>query len=119
VIYILYAKASFSTPQRRNNAFNSVTSYLAQPGFVEDMFIPANVQSVDSWGYKGWPNALLVEVRCRTQSVRDNLWTTLLNAMTGQNAPNPGFAEHWDQLLDAPNPDADTTRYNQTTQTWP
>lgn len=119
MIYIIYAKASFSTAQRRNNAYSVVTNYLAQPGISSDLFVPAQIASVDTWGYKGWPNALTAECRFRTQATRDNLWTQLIAGMSGNNAPTKGFAERWDQLLDAANPDADTTMYNEASQSWP
>lgn len=118
MIYCIYTKASFSTATRRDNVYGIVTTYLARPAIASDMFVDPQIASVD-WGYKGWPNALTVAVRCRTQQTRDDLWTQLVGAMTGTGAPNLGYAEKWDQQLDAPNPDADTTRYNLTTQSWP
>jgi hypothetical protein len=119
VIYCLYAKASFANATRRNNAFAIVTNWLARPEVTANLFVDPEIASVDDWGYKGWPNALTCTVRCRTQSLRDDLWTQLIAGMTGTGAPNLGYAEHWDQMLDAPNPDADTTRYNFASQSWP
>jgi hypothetical protein len=68
---------------------------------------------------KGWGNALTAQCRFRTQASRDNLWAQLDAYLTQPNAaPLESYGEHWDQMLDAPNPDADTTRYNQFSKTW-
>lgn len=119
MIYILYVKARFSTANKRDNALAQVTNYLAQPAIANDLFVPSQVAPYDA-PYKGWPNALTAECRFRTQQVRDDLWTQLDSFLTASNrAPVESYGEHWDQMLDAPNPDADTTRYNQFSKTWP
>lgn len=118
MIYILYVKARFSTANKRDNAISQVTNYLAQPDIANDLFVPAQVAPFNA-PYKGWPNAMTVECRFRTQATRDDLWTTLDTFLSTSNrAPDESFGEHWDQMLDAPNPDADTTRYNYVSKTW-
>jgi hypothetical protein len=118
MIFIIYVKARFSTPQKRDRALQQVTDYLAQPAIVADLFVPAAAAALNA-GYKGWANALVAECRFRTQASRDNLWTQLDTFLsTAANAPVESYGEFWDQMLDAPNPDADTTRYNQTSKTW-
>jgi hypothetical protein len=119
MIYIIYVKARFSTSQKRDRALQQVTDYLAQPGIADDLFVPAQVYPLNQ-GYKGWANALTAECRFRTEAVRDNLWTSLDTFLsTGNQAPVESYGEHFDQMLDAPNPDADTTRYNPVVKTWP
>lgn len=118
MIFIVFAQASFSSAAKRDNAFQQVTNYLAQPGITEDLFVPAQVAPYDG-AYKGWPNALVASCRFRTQATRDNLWNQLDAYLTQPNAaPVKSYGEHWDQMLDAPNPDEDTTRYNQVSKTW-
>jgi hypothetical protein len=118
VIFCLFVKARFSTAQRRDNAIAQVNNYLARPGIAGDLFIPAEVAAFDA-GYKGWANALTAQCRFRTQASRDDLWTQLDTYLSQANAaPVESYGERWDQLLDAPNPDADTTRYNFTSKTW-
>jgi hypothetical protein len=118
MIYIIFTKARFSTANKRNQTANQVTNYLAQPGISNDFFVPAQVTSYDA-AYKGWANALSVMVRFRTQANRDNLWTQLDAFLSNSNqAPLESYGEKWDQMLDAPDPDLDTTRYNQFSKTW-
>lgn len=118
MVFILYVKARFSTAQKRDKALQQVTSYLAQPSIADDLFVPAQVAPYDA-AYKGWANALTAECRFRTQATRDNLWTQLdAYLSTSNQAPVESFGEKWDQMLDAPNPDADTTRYNEFSKTW-
>lgn len=118
MIYIVYVKARFSTAQKRDNAIAQVTNYLAQPAISDDLFVPAQVAPYDA-PYKGWANALTVMCRFRTQATRDTLWNQL-DAFLSQSARAPveSVGEKWDQALDAPDPDADTTRYNYVTKTW-
>jgi hypothetical protein len=118
MIYILYAKARFSTAQKRDRALQQVTNYLAQPGISNDLFVPAQVAPYDA-AYKGWANALTAECRFRTQASRDTLWSQLdAYLSTSNQAPVESLGEKWDQKLDDPDPDADTTRYNYLTKTW-
>jgi hypothetical protein len=120
VIYILYVQARFSTAQKRDRALQqATTNYLAQPGISNDLFVPAQTAAFNA-PYKGWPNAMYVECRFITQAIRDNLWTQLDSYLTTANqAPDQAWGEHWDQMLDATDPDADTSRYNEFTKTWP
>jgi hypothetical protein len=119
LIYIIYVKARFSTANKRDQALGRVTNYLAQPGISDDLFVPAQAAPYDA-AYKGWANALIAECRFRTQATRDNLWNDLDGYLSQQNGgPVESYGEHWDQKLDDPNPDADTTRYNQFSKTWP
>jgi hypothetical protein len=119
MIYIIYTKARFSTAARRDRALQQVTTYLAQPGITDDLFVPSQVAPFDA-PYKGWAFAMTAECRFRTQASRDNLWSQLdAYLTTAANAPVESFGEHWDQQLDAPNPDADTSRYNEFFKTWP
>jgi hypothetical protein len=118
MIYIVYFKARFSTATKRDNALAQVTSYLAQPTISNDLFVPSQVAPYDA-AYKGWANALTAECRFRTQASRDDLWTQVDAFLsTSARAPVESLGEKWDQALDAPNPDADTTRYNYVTKTW-
>ena len=118
MIYIIYVQASFSTAAKRDGALSQVTNYLAQPGISNDLFVPSQVAPYDA-AYKGWPNSLIAECRFRTQATRDNLWDQVDAYLQQVNAkPVKSFGEHWDQMLDAPNPDDDTTRYNQFSKTW-
>lgn len=118
MIYIVYFKARFSTAAKRDSALQRVTNYLAQPGISNDLFVPSQVAALDA-GYKGWANALTAECRFRTQSVRDTLWSDTDTFLSQPNAaPVESYGEHWDQMLDAPNPDEDTTRYNQFSKSW-
>jgi hypothetical protein len=119
VIYIVYVKARFSSAQKRNTALGRVTNYLAQPAIASDLFVPSQVAAYDA-AYKGWPNALTAECRFRTQAARDDLWSDLDTFLGQPNAaPVESLGERWDQMLDAPDPDADTTRYNYVTAHWP
>jgi hypothetical protein len=119
MIYIIYTKARFSTAARRDRALQQVTTYLAQPGITDDLFVLSQVAPFDA-PYKGWAFAMTAECRFRTQASRDNLWSQLdAYLTTAANAPVESFGEHWDQQLDAPNPDADTSRYNEFFKTWP
>jgi hypothetical protein len=119
MIYIIYAQARFSNTSKRDKALQQVTDYLAQPGITGDLFVPSQVAPFDA-PYKGWAFAMIASCRFRTQASRDNLWAQLDSYLTtAANAPIESFGEHWDQMLDAPNPDADTTRYNQFSKTWP
>jgi hypothetical protein len=119
MVYILYVKARFSTAQKRDNALTRVTNYLAQPSIADDLFVsPAAVAPFDA-PYKGWDHALSAQCRFRTQASRDDLWNDMDTYLsTANNAPLESYGEKWDQMLDAPNPDADTTRYNQFSKTW-
>lgn len=118
MIYILYARASFSTAAKRDGAIQQVTNYLDQPNIASDLIVPAQVAPYDAT-YKGWPNSLVAECRFRTQQNRDDLWAQLDTYLSQPNAkPVKSIGEHWDQKLDDPNPDADTTRYNSVTKTW-
>lgn len=118
MIYIVYVKARFSTAAKRDQALAQVTNYLAQPAISNDLFVPAQVAPYDA-AYKGWANALTAECRFRTQSTRDTLWTNIDTFLTqSSRAPVESLGEKWDQKLDDPNPDADTTRYNYLTKTW-
>ena len=119
MIFILYVQVSFSTANKRDNALSQATNYLAQPGISDDLFVPAQISPWNG-AYKGWPNAMTVECRFRTQATRDDLWTQLDAFLTQSNrAPAKSLGERWDQMLDAPDPDADTTKYNDLLKSWP
>lgn len=118
MIFIVYLKARFSSVAKRDNALLQVTNYLAQPAITADLFVPSQVAPFDG-AYKGWPNALTAECRFRTQASRDQLWDNMDAYLSQPNAaPTGSLGEKWDQMLDAPNPDADTTRYSYFTKTW-
>lgn len=120
MVFILYTKASFSTANKRDRAFSQVTNYLAQSGISGDLFVPAQIASVDTWAWKGWPNAMTVSLRFRTQANRDGLWGQLDTYLLQSNqAPTVSYGERFDQALDAPDPDADTTKYNFLSKAWP
>lgn len=118
MIFILYIRARFSTAARRDRAITQVNNYVAANVPAEMEFTAPNVTAYDA-AYKGWPNAMVVELHLTDQATRDGLWTTLDAFLsTASNAPSESFGEKWDQLLDAPDPDADTTRYNELSKTW-
>lgn len=118
MVSIIYIKARFSTVTKRGNALTAVNNWISVHVAPEDLFVPAQVAPLNG-GYKGWPNAITVELRFKTATPRDDLWTTLDTFLTSApNAPDESFGEKWDQLLDAPDPDADTSRYNELSKTW-
>jgi hypothetical protein len=118
MIYNTYFKARFSTVAKRNAALTRVNNYIAAQAIFDDLFVPAQVAALDA-GYKGWANAITVECRFRTQANRDQLWTDIDTYLSqASSAPVESYGEKWDQMLDAPNPDADTTRYNFVSKTW-
>jgi hypothetical protein len=115
---MIYVKARFSTTNKRDQALAQITNYTARPGISADYFVPAQVASLDA-AYKGWGNALTAELRFRTQSNRDDLWTQMDAFLsTSARAPVESLGEKWDSQLDAPDPDADTTRYNYLVKNW-
>lgn len=120
-VHILYVKASFSTSQKRDRAVQQVTNYIAANVNPGDLFIPAQIAPYDG-AYKGWPNAMTTELRFVDAALakRDTLWNQLDAYLTSAaNAPDKSLGERWDQKLDAANPDADTTKYNDLIKTWP
>jgi hypothetical protein len=118
MIYILYVKARFSTPAKRDGAVANITAYIANQAIFDDLIVPAQVHPLNQ-AYKGWGNALTCECRFRTQANRDTLWDRIDTYLSTSNqAPIESFGEKWDQKIDDPNPDADTTRYNYLSKIW-
>jgi hypothetical protein len=119
LIYIIYVKARFSTAAKRDGAIANITTYVNNQAIFDDLLVPAQVYPLNQ-AYKGWGNALTAECRFHQQVNRDTLWNNVdAYLSTSNQAPVESFGEKWDQRIDDPDPDADTTRYNYLSKTWP
>lgn len=93
MVFVVGARLSFTSAARRNNTATNVQTYVTA-NLAGDLFTPAIIGSYDG-AYKGWPNALNVELRLFTKANRDALWAQLDTLFgTGVNGPVPG-AEAW------------------------
>ncbi len=89
MVFIVGAHLSFTSAARRNNTQTNVQNQV-DTTLAGDLFVPARIGPYDG-AYKGWPNALNIDLRLFTKANRDAIWAQLDTLFgTGINGPVTG-----------------------------